>query len=484
MAENAEEATHVWCHRKRLVFFFAAMRHFREFLKGKGYTVHYHALSEDGREDSGRDFRALLAAGLKTLRPATVRVVEPGDHRVRAMLEAACEEAEVPLEILEDTHFYLPLTEFREWASGRREFILETFYRMMRKRTGILLDEKGKPEGGEWNYDADNRRSFGKDGPPAVRLPPTFEPDAITQGVIAMVRARFGDHPGELEPFDLPVTRKDALASLQAFIGDRLPTFGDFQDAMWTGEHFGSHSRLSPLLNVKLLNSREVVGAALKAYRAEAAPLNAVEGFVRQIIGWREYVRGIYYTFGPEYLERNALEAEEEVPTSFWSGKTSMRCVASAMENVLKNGYAHHIERLMVLGLYAQLFGVNPRKFHEWHLALYLDAIDWVSAPNTIGMSQFGDGGIVGTKPYCASGNYINKMSNFCRECRFDPKKAEGPEACPMTTLYYDFLDRHRARFADNRRMTFQLKNLERKSQEELSAIRDQAAQWRSEERG
>jgi deoxyribodipyrimidine photolyase-related protein len=276
------------------------------------------------------------------------------------------------------------------------------------------------------------------------------------------------------------VDRPEALAYLHEFVAERLPTFGEYQDAMWEGEHFGSHSRLSALLNVKLLSPREVVDAALEAYETGSAPLNAAEGFIRQILGWREYVRGIYYQFGEDYLERNELKAEEELPSFFWDGKTRMKCAADAMRNVMENGYAHHIQRLMVLGLFAQLWGANPRKFHDWHMAMYLDAIDWVSAPNTIGMSQYGDGGIVGTKPYCATGRYINKMSNYCGDCSYRPDRVIGKDACPFSTLYYDFLERNRRHFEGNRRMTFQLKNLERKSAEERSQIQDRVRELRS----
>jgi deoxyribodipyrimidine photolyase-related protein len=473
MAEVSEEAEYVWSHRLRLAFFFAAMRHHREHLRAAGWTVRYTALGEDPASDRGRSFDELLRADLAALRPREVVLVECGDHRVTARLEACCAEAEVPLRWLSDTHFLLPLADFRTWASGRRTFLLETFYRMMRQRTGILLDPAGHPEGGSWNFDAENRESFGREGPPRATSFGRHPADSLTREVVAMVESRFAGHPGRIDDFSLPVTRARALGELARFVDERLPYFGRFQDALWKGEDTLYHSRLSAVLNLKLLHPREVIEAALAAYRAGRAPLASVEGFVRQILGWREFVRGIYFFFGEAYLDRNALGAEATLPSFFWDGRTGMACVRDAMENVLKNGYAHHIQRLMVLGQFALLWGVHPRRFHEWHLAMYLDAIDWASAPNTIGMSQYADGGVVGTKPYCASGNYIKRMGNYCAGCVYRPGEAAGERACPFTTLYYDFLDRHRERFRSNQRMSFQLRNLERKAPRELEAIRN-----------
>lgn len=476
MAEARQETTHVWCHKLRIAFFFTAMRKFRDRLRGDGLQVLYHQLL-DGQ---GETFAEILAATVQEHEPQKLIVVEPGDHRVREALSDASESAEVPLEIRTDRHFYSTREEFAEWADGRKRIVLEDFYRLLRKRHNVLIDEDGKPVGGDWNFDQSNRESFGKSGPDSLPTPPTFEPGDAGDEVMQMVEQQFPDHPGSLDHFDLPTDRDQALAYLDDFIGNRLPDFGRYQDAMWGDEPFLYHSRLSPLLNVKLLHPRECVERAVAAYESGAAPIESVEGFVRQILGWREFVRGVYWHWMPEYIERNALECDDrDVPQSYWDGETEMRCVSAAMKNVLDHGYAHHIQRLMVLGLFAQLLGVHPRRFHDWHMAMYLDAIDWVSLPNTLGMSQFGDGGIVGTKPYCASGAYINRMSNYCSDCRFNPKKSTGDDACPVTTLYWDFLDRHRESFAKNRRMVFQIRNLERKSDDELDRIRKQAEKVR-----
>ncbi len=475
MAEAVEEASHVWCHKMRLVFFFSAMRHFRDSLLGRSWRVEYRELSATPENGTPESLQALLAEDLARLKPREVHVVQPGDARVQRQLAAAAASAEVPLKIIEDRHFFVPLHEAQEMAISGRGYLLEGFYRRMRRKLDVLMDEECNPIGGQWNFDANNREAFPRTGPGEIKPRTSFRPDRLTREVMAMVEARFAGHPGALERWDVPVDRKGALKWLQEFICDHLPAFGRWQDAMWVGEPFLHHARLSALLNVKLLNPREVVGAALEAHKRGRASLADVEGFVRQIIGWREYVRAIYWKEMPGYAQRNYLEATGEVPRFFWDGKTAMECVRDAMQSVINYGYAHHIQRLMVLGLYAQLAGVHPYKFHEWHMAMYLDAVDWVSLPNTIGMSQYGDGGIMATKPYCATGNYISRMSNACKTCRFDPTKGTGPRACPFTSMYWNFLARHKAKFARNARMAFQMRNLERKSVGEIIALRKAA---------
>ncbi|MEC7519073.1 MAG: cryptochrome/photolyase family protein [Myxococcota bacterium] len=476
MAEVDEETTHVWAHKLRIAAFLSAMRHHREWLEARGYTVHYTEMPKNRGHDRGASFAEVLALDVRALSPERLVVVHPGDHRVKTQLEEAAESLEVPLEILEDRHFYATLEETEAWLDDRKSIVLERFYRQQRKDRDVLMDD-GEPITGCWNYDDENRGTFGKDGPPDHKGPRRFRPDAITEAVIDMVSARFADHPGSLEHFDLPVDRDQARAALRDFVRHRLSRFGEFQDAMWEGERFLWHSRLSFPLNVKLLSPRECVEEAVAAYESGDAPIASVEGFVRQILGWRELVRAIYWRFMPGYARKNALgcDPDRDVPGCYWDGETDMACVADAMRNVIDHGYAHHIQRLMVLGLFAQLLGVHPHAFHEWHMAMYLDAIDWVSLPNALGMSQYGDGGILATKPYCASGNYVNKMSNHCKGCRYRPKEAVGDDACPFTTLYWDFLARHREELSGNHRMGFQLKNLERKEGDELEAIRARA---------
>jgi len=337
--------------------------------------------------------------------------------------------------------------------------------------------DEGKPVGGKWNYDAENRQPFGKSGPGDVPTSRSFPPDQITRQVIDLVNERFAQHPGGLARFDWAVTREQAQDALQDFVRKRLPTFGPHEDAMWTDHPYLYHSRLSSALNLKLLHPGEVIEEAEAAYWRGHAPLNSVEGFVRQILGWREYVRGIYWRFMPDYAELNALEAHAPLPAFYWSGETDMNCLRQCLRQTLEYGFAHHIQRLMVTGLFALLLGVEPKRVHEWYLAVYVDAVEWVELPNTLGMSQFADGGIMATKPYCATGKYIRRMSNYCHDCRYDPSKRLGEGACPFTTLYWDFLMRNQALLRSNRRMALQLRNLTRLEGDERRTIRRKAEQ-------
>ena len=476
MAEVEEELTHVWCHKLRIAYFLSAMRHFRDRQREKGLEVEYHELSEHKNDDVGGDSSAVLSHDVQRMRPVGMVVVEPGDYRVREALVRCASDLKVPLEIRQDRHFYCSTEEFKEYAEGRN-LLLENFYRYMRKRHRVLMERGGRPAGGSWNYDKDNRERLKV--PPTERLEPErFPPDKQTRAVLELVAKRFSNHPGSIENFKLPVTREDALRMLRSFIDNALDKFGTFQDAMTMGQPFLFHSRLSALLNTKLLNPKECVQAAVEAYEQKRAPLNSVEGYVRQVLGWREFVRGIYWLKMPGYVELNFFDHRHRVPDFFWTGETDMRCVHEAMSSVIANGYAHHIQRLMVLGLFSLLYGVDPRLFHQWHVAMYIDAIDWVSLPNALGMSQFADGGVIGTKPYCASGHYINRMSNYCAACPYDPKKGTGDNACPFTTLYYDFLDRHFDRLKSNNRLKFQLQNIEQKRKDGYTMqIRERASQ-------
>lgn len=472
MAEVAEEALYVPQHRQRLVLFFAAMGHFRDDLRRRGWTVHYASLDEPANAGSlGAELRRWLAA----TGAGRLVVAKPGDYRVESMVREAAATAGVAVDLRDDRHFLSTPAEFDRFLEGRRRVLMEDFYRHMRRRQGLLMDE-GAPVGGRWNLDRDNRGSFGKDGPGDVPAPVSFDPDRLTRQVMERVRRRFADAPGRLDGFDYPVTAAQARQALDDFIAHRLPWFGTYQDAMATGHPFLYHSRLSAALNLHLLDPREVLAAAVDAWEQGHAPLNAVEGFVRQILGWREFVRGIYWREMPGYAEANALQAELPVPALFWTGETDMNCLRQCVGQLVDHAYAHHIQRLMVMGLFALLLGCRPYDVHRWHLSMYADAVDWVSLPNVLGMSQYADGGLVGTKPYCASGNYIRRMGNYCRGCRYDPARATGDDACPFTTLYWDFLRRHRARLEGNRRMGFQYRNLARKSPGELAAISRRAS--------
>ena len=478
MAEVREESTHVWSSKIRTTLFLSAMRHFARDLSARGWRVQYLQLDDAGNPGT---LAAALAGSLAALRPASVVLVEPGDWRVRQALLGALHAAGCDHELREDRHFLCSLERFRRHAEGRKQLRMEYFYREMRREQGVLM-EGDEPAGGRWNFDEENRAAFGREGPGLVPTPPAFGPDAITQEVLALVDREFPGHPGTLAGFNWAVTRDDALLALRRFIDDRLPSFGLYQDAMWPDSPCLWHSQLSAALNLKLIGPREVVAAAEEAYRAGRAPLAAAEGFIRQILGWREYVRGVYWSQMPGYLELNALGAREPLPGFFWTGDTPMACMADALLQTLRDGYAHHIQRLMVTGLYALLLGVDPAAVHAWYLAVYVDAVEWVELPNTLGMSQAADGGLMASKPYIASGKYIERMSagSYCRQCRYDPAQRTGERACPFTTLYWNFLIEHEERLARNPRTVMQVRNLARVDDATRSAIRALAADLRA----
>ncbi|KQP20996.1 cryptochrome/photolyase family protein [Pseudorhodoferax sp. Leaf265] len=467
MAEVAEESTQVWSGQPRIAMFLAAMRHFADALRGEGFPVDYRRLDDPGNRGT---LANELGATLARLRPAAVVLVQPGEWRVREALRAVATGAGVPLDEREDRHFLCSLAAFQRYAQGRSGLVMEHFYRAMRRRHRVLMDGDA-PAGGAWNFDADNRAAFGRNGPGFLPPPANFPPDATTQEVIALVRTRFAGHPGRLDAFAWPVTRTQALQALDAFVAERLPLFGHWQDAMWGGEPWLYHAQLSAALNLKLLDPREVIARAEAAYRAGDVPIACAEGFIRQILGWREYVRGIYWREMPTYLERNALGAHADLPPWYWTGETDRACLRDTITQTLDLGYAHHIQRLMVTGLYALLLGVEPRQVHAWYLAVYVDAVEWVELPNTLGMSQFADDGLLGSKPYVASGQYIARMSDHCRHCRFRPAERTGETACPFTTLYWDFLARHAERFATHPRLHAQVQDQARLPDAERAAI-------------
>ncbi len=467
MAEVSNESTHVWSHKARIVLFLSAMRHFRDTLSRKGITVHYTELCDStlGKE---------LRQSVQILNPQQIMVVEPGEWRVQWELKQAVPE----LRILPDQHFLCSREEFRNHADRRKQLRLEFFYRELRRKHHILI-ENNQPVGGTWNFDAENRQRFNKNGPGHLPLPVSFTPDTITREVISLVEKKFAQHSGRLQKFDWPLTREQALQALDDFIANRLQNFGRYQDAMWSGQPWLFHSRLSAALNLKLLHPLEAIKAAENAYYQIQAPLASVEGFIRQILGWREYVRGIYWHFMPMYAEKNELQADLPLPSFYWTGETDMNCLREVITQTLQYGYAHHIQRLMVTGLYALLLGVNPVEIHRWYLAIYVDAVEWVELPNVLGMSQYADGGLMASKPYIATGKYIQRMSNYCQNCCFHPEQSTGKNACPFTTLYWDFLMRHQKRLEKNRRMQMQLRNLQRLDKSKRNDIRKQADRLR-----
>ncbi len=460
MVEVAEETTYVPHHQQKIAFILSAMRHFAEALRGNGANVDYVELDDPANTGS---FTGELARATKRHRASKVIVTEPGEYRVLAAIRGWEAKLGVPVEIRTDDRFFATKERFAHWAERRTSYRLEYFYREMRRASGLLMDGDA-PVGGRFNFDAENRKTL----PHGASLPirKRFAPDAITREVLDLVRERFAAHFGDLEPFGWAVTRLDALAALQDFLGHALPHFGDYQDAMKTGEPFVYHSLLSPYLNVGLLAAQEVCAGAEAEYREGRAPLNAVEGFIRQILGWREYVRGIYWLHMPEYAESNALNAARALPKLYWNGETKLNCLAQAVDDTRRYAYSHHIQRLMVTGNFALLAGVRPAEINAWYLAVYVDAFEWVELPNTHGMTMFADGGLLASKPYAASGAYINRMADFCGGCAYDVRKNTGPDACPMNYLYWAFLIRNENALRVNPRMAMPYRTLSAWSRE------------------
>ena len=442
-----DEATYVKHHKQKIVLIFSAMRHFAEELRAEGWRVDYVRL--DDPENTG-SFTGEVARACERHGAGEVRVTESGEWRVQQAMEEWEGRLPCPVHILPDTRSIATHEDFRAFADGRKHLTMEYFYREMRRKTGLLM-EGGQPAGGVWNLDAENREppKEGLKAPPA----PKFAPDAITREVIELVGARFADHFGDLEPFGWPVTRAEALEAAEAFFAQRLTLFGPYQDAMVHGEDDLYHSMLSTSLNIGLLDPLELCTRAEDEYRKGRAPLNSVEGFIRQIIGWREYVRGFYWHTMPGLAEANELAAHRPLPDFFWTGDTDMRCLADCIRTTREDAHAHHIQRLMVLGNFCLIAGIAPREVQDWYLAVYADAFEWVELPNVAGMVLYADGGRLATKPYAASGNYINKMSDYCSGCRYKVAQKTGPNACPFNPLYWHFMDRNRARLESNHRI-------------------------------
>ena len=454
MVEVGEETSYVPHHPQKIVFILSAMRHFAETLRAEGLHVDYVKLND--RANTG-SFGGELARAIKRHKPQAIVMTEPGEWRVLQMMQDWRETLGVPLTIREDDRFIASLDEFARWADGRKQLRMEYFYREMRKKTGFLM-EADEPLGGEWNFDSENRKALPKNHQPPKRK--RFEPDAITDEVIALVKKRFPNHYGSLEGFGWAVTREDALKAFDDFIKQGIASFGDYQDAMQEGAPFLYHSLISLYLNVGLLTAREVCARVDKLARQDKIPLNAAEGFIRQIIGWRDYVRGLYWLKMPDYAKANALKAKRPLPEFFWTGQTTMNCLKQCIGDTLENAYAHHIQRLMVIGNFSLLAGLDPQAVSEWYLAVYADAFEWVELPNVAGMALFADGGVMASKPYAASGAYIDRMSNYCGACQYSPKERTGDQACPFNYLYWDFLVRNADALSRNPRMGMPYKNL------------------------
>ncbi|AUW57256.1 cryptochrome/photolyase family protein [Sphingobium sp. SCG-1] len=470
LMEVADETEYVGHHRAKIAFILSAMRHHAEALRDAGWMVDYIKLDDP---DNSGSFTGEVARAIERHNPARIVVTEAGEWRVQAMLEEWADRFGLPVDIRLDTRFIASHAEFDTWAAGKKQLRMEFFYREMRRKTGLLMDGD-KPEGGKWNYDSENRKSAQRTL--LMPRPANFTPDAISQDVLELVRGRFPDNIGSLDHFAFATTRKQALEAQATFLDEALPQFGDFQDAMLAGEPFLWHAALSPYINVGLLDPLELCRAVEERYRDGKVPLNSAEGFIRQIIGWREFVRGVYWREGPDYVTRNHLDAHRPLPAFYWTGETDMHCLSQAIGQTIDHAYAHHIQRLMITGNFALLIGANPAQVHRWYLEVYADAYEWVELPNTLGMSQFADGGILGSKPYCSGGAYIDRMSDYCRPCRYDVKQRTGPDACPFNALYWHFLDRNTRKLRNNQRLAMPYRTWEKMAESDRQAVRDSAS--------
>ena len=468
MAELAEEAEYVRHHVQKIALIFSAMRHFAAELEQRGHRVFYRRFDPDSPV---RSFCDAVIEHCEAHRIDEIVVTRPGEWRVLEAFRTLESRLDIPVRMLEDRRFVSTPAEFADWAGRRKNLRMEFFYREMRRRTGLLMEGED-PVGGQWNFDADNRKKW--KGEPASACPMRFSPDAATQQVLDCVATHF-DGFGTLEGFDYAVTRSDARRALAHFVRSALPWFGDFQDALPDDEVYLFHSRLSAYLNIGLLEPLEVCRAVEQAWREDRVPLNAAEGYIRQVIGWREFIRGVYWLKMPDYAEQDCLGHDQPLPAWYWTGETSMRCVSRAIDATRRHAYAHHIQRLMVTGNFALLLGVRTEEICDWYLAVYADAFDWVERPNTTGMVMFADGGLFASKPYAASGKYIQRMGDHCANCRYAVAERTGENACPFNSLYWNFLMRNEKVLGDNPRMRMIYRNVERLEPAEKAAITKRA---------
>ncbi|KQS85781.1 MULTISPECIES: cryptochrome/photolyase family protein [unclassified Rhizobium] len=472
MCEVMEEASYVHHHKLKIALILSAMRHFSEELREQGFDVHYMSL--DSPDNSG-SFTGELKRAVSDMKPQRVIVTEAAEWRVLQAMGTWEVGIGIPVEIRVDNRFLCSKFEFQDWARGRRSLTMEYFYRDMRRRTGLLMNGNN-PEGGRWNFDAENR----KPAKPDLFRPKhaKFDPDKTTRDVLNLVERTFPKNIGSTANFSFAVTRADAEEAARTFVKEFLPNFGETQDAMLSEDPFLNHALLSFYINIGLLDPLALCHQAERAYIEGEAPLNAVEGFIRQIIGWREYIRGIYWLKMPGYEHSNVFKADRPLPGFFWSGDTNMACVSQVITQTIDYAYAHHIQRLMVVGNFSMLAGLDPHAVHEWYLSVYADAFEWVELPNVIGMSQFADGGFMASKPYAASGAYISRMSDYCDGCRYDVSKKTGEDACPFNALYWDFIDRNTAILSKNHRLAQVYSTWRRMDEDKRQSYRKSAASF------
>ena len=472
LMEMRQETDYVLHHAQKILAVFAAMRRFAEHLRATGHRVVYLAIdAADNRQSLPDNLDQLLAVHQAT----ALEYQAPDEWRLDAQLKAYAARQSIPVRCVDTGHFLTTREEVAGVFAQRTRWTMEVFYRYMRKRHGVLLEPDGAPLGGRWNFDAENRKAWRGDPPEPPDLRPRHDLGALWQTITAAGVSSFGAPCADALRW--PLDRAEALQQLDAFIEHGLPWFGDYQDAISAQAPRLFHSLLSFALNMKMLSPAEVIARVEAAGRDGQAPLSAVEGYIRQILGWREYVRGVYWAHMPGYDERNALGHTRPLPEWFWTGNTRMACVRSAIRLSLDNAHAHHIQRLMVIGNFALLAGLDPHALHRWYLGIYIDAFEWVELPNTVGMSQFADGGLLATKPYVSAAAYLHRMGDHCSQCPYRRDQPTGPKACPFNALYWNFLERHADRLGSNPRLAMPYRQLAKMPDSKRQALSQQAAQ-------
>ena len=473
MFEMRQETDYVKHHIQKVVGFFAAMQDFSRHLETQGHKVIYLTIDDSSNLQNLEDNLNTLIMSLEI---TNFEYQSPDEYRLDAQLKCICDTLSISTLQVDSEHFYTDRGELTEFFKGKKQFLMERFYREMRKKHNILMNGE-QPEGGEWNYDKSNRNKW-KGSP---EIPPFLDFNNNVGPILKSIQNSGVETIGRLEGDTLsyPISRAQSLQQLEYFNQHLLVHFGDYQDALHNDEVYLFHSRLSFAMNLKILSPKEIVASVLSQYRSnsEEITISQVEGFIRQVIGWREYMRGMYWKYMPEYKSLNTLDNQHPIPDFFWTGKTKMNCLNKTINNSLDNAYAHHIQRLMITGNYLLLTQTSPDAVDDWYLGIYIDALEWVQLPNTRGMSQFADGGLIATKPYVSSGSYINKMSNYCGDCKYNVKERLGDNACPFNSLYWNFLDDKRSQLSANFRMKMMYSVLNKFSGEELVAMKLRAAQ-------
>ena len=471
MAEMRQETDYVKHHIQKVVAFFLSMRNFSEELIKRGHQVVYYKISD---ANNPHNLEQLILDLVENNKIEQFEYQFPDEYRLDEQLKSICEKLSIPKKAVDSEHFYTSRTELGDFFKGKKQLLMESFYRMMRKKHAVLM-VGDQPLDGKWNFDHNNRNQYKNEVP--IPFPLEFHQNVseIITEIESQNITTFGSI--DAENFNWPTSRNESLQLIDYFCEHLLAHFGTYQDSLFSGHKFLFHSRLSFAMNSKMISPKEVVDAVISYYyqNQDTIELAQVEGFVRQIIGWREYVRGIYWKEMPNYAQMNALENYNPLPDFFWTGKTKMKCMQHSISQSLSEAYAHHIQRLMVIGNFSLLAQLHPDEVDAWYLGVYIDAIEWVEMPNTRGMSQYADGGIVATKPYVSSGSYINKMSNYCGSCHYNVKEKLGEKACPFNSLYWHFLDEKKQHFANNQRMSMMLALLRKMKPEELAATKEKA---------